>query len=193
MKGSWLKRGAPVSVLLALFSAGCDKGEKTQPLKEEIKAESIKSVRSREDYEEAIRNFKDLLKREPDNIILLISLGNAYFDMGMDREAIKVYRKALDIYPDNVSVRTDLGTAYRRLGQPERALEEYRKSLGIDPRHSITRYNVGVVLLWEKKDIDGALKMWTDLLRIDPYFVLADELKSNIEVLRKMKSGGGGE
>ncbi len=154
-----------------------------------MKAETLKSVRSKEDYEEAIRNFKALLEKEPDNIILLISLGNAYFDMGMDREAIEVYRKALEIYPDNVSVRTDLGTAYRRIGQPDKALEEYRKSLALDPRHSITRYNIGVVLLWDKKDIDGALKMWTDLLRVDPYFVLADELRNNIEILEQMKEG----
>ena len=143
----------------------------------------LKAERSLEDYEEAIRNFQELLKKEPDNIVILISLGNAYFDVGRDHEAIGVYRKALEIYPKNVAVRTDLGTAYRRIKEPDKAIEEYRKSLAIDPRHSISRYNLGVVYLWDKKNIKKAIAIWQELLRIDPYFVLAEELRNNIKIL----------
>jgi len=174
-------------VIFLVFSlASCKEKEKLKISETNIKSDPLKAERTVADYEEAIRNFKELLKKEPDNVILLISLGNAYFDIGHDIEAVRVYKKALEIYPDNVAVRTDLGTAYRRIGQPDKALDEYRKSLTIDPRHSISRYNMGVVLLWDKKKMEEAIVVWEELLRIDPYFVLAEELKENIKLLEDM-------
>ena len=100
-------------VLLIIFPAGCREENKRKVSSETVTADPMKSERTEADYKEAIRNFKALLKKEPDNVILLISLGNAYFDIGYDREAIEAYKKALEIYPDSVAVRTDLGTAYR--------------------------------------------------------------------------------
>ena len=175
---------------ISLLLVACSDKQKQEASNKEENAESLQTHRSKEDYEEAIRNLIKLLKKEPDNIVLLISLGNIYFDVGMDEEAIEVYKKALEIYPDNVSVRTDLGTSYRRTGQTDKALEEYKKSLAIDPRHSITRYNVGVVYLWDKKDVEQAIKVWEELLRIDPYFVLADEIRNNMKTLQRMKASG---
>lgn len=173
-------------ISLSLLSSGCRKKDKAINEDKIVKTDTIKAERSKEDYYEAIKNYEQILKKEPDNIILLSALGNALFDIGRDSEAIKVYKKTLEIYPDNVAVRTDLGTAYRRIGLPNKALAEYRKSLSIDPRHSISRYNIGVVLLWDKKNIEAAIKIWKELLRIDPYFVLAEELRGNIKVLKEM-------
>ena len=169
---------------LFLLLPGCRGEERVEPTAGIVEKAPLKAERSREDYEESIRNFRALLRKEPDNLIILIALGNAYFDIGRDLDAIEVYRKALSIHPNNVAVRTDLGTLYRRIGQPDRAVEEYRKSLAIDPRHSISRYNMGVVLFWDKKDMKGAIRIWEELLRIDPYFVLAEELRSNIQLLK---------
>jgi tetratricopeptide (TPR) repeat protein len=173
-------------ITLCLLSSGCRKADETRNEDTVVKTDTIQAERSKEDYNEAIKNYRQLLKKEPDNIILLSALGNSLFDVGRDSEAIKVYKKTLKIYPDNVAVRTDLGTAYRRIGLPDKALAEYRKSLSIDPRHSISRYNIGVVLLWDKKNIAKAIKIWEELLRIDPYFVLAEELRGNIKILKEM-------
>jgi len=181
--------------IFALFQcfllSACREPEGVEPLKKSMAADTVKAQRSREDYEEAIVNFKNILEKDPDNIIILISLGNAYFDLGMDEKAIETYKKALKIYPDNVSVRTDLGTAYRRTGKPDKALEEYARSLAIDPRHSISRYNTGVVLFYDKKDIQGTIKVWEELLQIDPYFVGAEELRNNLKILRDMTKSAG--
>lgn len=176
-----------IILIATVFFLNACKAEAPPPAqKEKVRAELLKTVRSKEDHEESIKNFKALLQKEPKNLVLLISIGNAYFDMGMDIEAIHYYLQSLNIYPDNVTVRTDLGTAYRRIGQPDKALEQYHESLKVDPRHSTTRYNIGVVLLWDKKDVEGAIRVWKKLLRVDPYFVLADEVRSNIRVLEKV-------
>jgi len=173
-------------ISLSLLSSGCGKEDRAINEDKVVKRDTIKAERSKEDYSEAIKNYEQLLKKEPDNIILLSALGNALFDIGRDSEAINIYKKTLEIYPNNVAVRTDLGTAYRRIGLTNKALAEYRKSLSIDPRHSISRYNIGVVLLWDIKNIEGAIEVWEELLRIDPYFVLAKELRGNIKILKEM-------
>ncbi len=177
-------------ITFCLLSSGCRKEDKATNEDKVVKTDTIKAERTKEDYYEAIKNYQQLLKKEPDNIILLGALGNALFDIGRDDEAIKIYKKTLGIYPDNVAVRTDLGTAYRRKGKPNKALAEYRKSLSIDPRHSISRYNIGVVLLWDKKDVKAAIKIWEELLRIDPYFLLAEEIRGNIKILKEMLKTG---
>ena len=184
--GSNLRPGSNSCLLLA----GCWLSDKTESKDKVVETKPIEAERSKEDYREAIKNYQMLLEKDPGNIILLSALGNAFFDIGMDTEAIVTYKKALEIYPNNVAARTDLGTAYRRIGEPIKALQEYRKSLSIDPRHSISRYNIGVVLLWDKKDIRGAIRIWEELLRIDPYFVLAEELRANIKVLKDMLKSG---
>ena len=66
-------------------------------------------------------------------------------------------------------------------------------SLSIDPRHSISRYNTGVVLFYDKKDIKGTIKIWEELLRMDPYFVGAEELRNNIKILKDMTSAKSGK
>jgi len=175
------------------FLSACKEEVPQAEGKKRIRAELLKTTRSKEDHQESISNFKELLKKEPNNLVVLISLGNAYFDMGMDVEAIHYYLQSLSIYPDNVTVRTDLGTSYRRIGQPDKALQQYHESLKVDPRHSTTRYNIGVVLLWDKKDVEGAIRVWKELLRIDPYFILADEVRSNIRVLEKVDKEHGGK
>lgn len=180
-------------IAFCLLSSGCRKEDKATNEDKVVKRDTIKAERSKEDYYEAIKNYEQLLTKEPNNIILLSALGNALFDIGKDDEAINIYQKALKIYPDNVAVRTDLGTSYRRKGKPDMALAEYRKSLSIDPRHSISRYNIGVVLLWDKKDVMAAIKIWEELLRIDPYFLLAEELRDNIKVLKEMVKTGKGK
>lgn len=178
-----------MACIAVFFAVACGEKKKEADQTNDATSQTLTMHRTKEDYDEAIANFINLLKREPDNVVLLIALGNTYFDVGRDMEAIEVYKKALEIYPDNVSVRTDLGTSYRRTGQTDKALQEYNRSLAIDPRHSITRYNVGVVYLWDKRDADSAIKAWEELLRIDPYFMLADEIRNNMSTLKKLRNG----
>lgn len=177
-------------LFIYFLCTGCKEQDVNFAQKKDLKPDLLRITRSITDYEEAIENYKSLLAKEPDNIIVAILLGDAYFDIERNEEAIYYYQKALSTYPGNIKVRTDLGTAYRRIGQPNKALEQYYKSLEIDPRDSTTRYNIGVVLLWDKKDPAAAVKTWQELLRIDPYFLLADELRENIRTLEKMKESG---
>jgi cytochrome c-type biogenesis protein CcmH/NrfG len=99
-----------------------------------------------------------------------VLLGNFYFDIDEYENAIQAYRKHLDLRPDNADVWTDLGIMYRRRGQPGEAIRAFDKAAEVAPRHLQSRFNKGVVLMYDLKDQPAAFKAWEELLKIDPSF-----------------------
>jgi tetratricopeptide (TPR) repeat protein len=108
------------------------------------------------------------LTTNPQNVEILIQLGNLYNDNHQDRKAIEYYQRALDLRPDDVNVRTDMGTSYWYSGDPQKAVAEYKKSLSINPTHPQTLFNLGVVLAGGLKDNAGAVAAWSKLLQTNP-------------------------
>lgn len=108
------------------------------------------------------------LKTEPDNVELLIKLGNLYYDHHAYSTATAYYQRVLQLDPRNVNARTDLGTAYAYSGQPRQAVAEYQKALAIDPRHYRTLFNLGVIYESGIKDPAHAIAEWQKLLKLYP-------------------------
>jgi tetratricopeptide (TPR) repeat protein len=131
-----------------------------------------------------IGNYREILKKDPNNLQALIGLGNLYFDMGQDLLAIEHYNKALGIDPRNVNVRTDMAVCYRRSGNPDRAIEELKKAISMDPRHAQSRYNLGVILIHDKKDVEGGIRAWETLLENVPDYPYRDSLRNEIAKMR---------
>ncbi|MCP4681106.1 MAG: tetratricopeptide repeat protein [Desulfobacterales bacterium] len=107
-------------------------------------------------------------QRHPDNMELWIQLGNSYFDNNMYQKAIDAYQKAMKIDPNNANVLTDMGVMYRRIKQPEKAIQAFEKATSVDPAHEKCRFNKGIVLMHDLNDMDGAVKTWEELAKINP-------------------------
>lgn len=133
-----------------------------------------------------IQALKDIVKKDPKNLPALVELGNLYFDSGQPKEAIEVYSQYLALKPDNADVRTDMGIMYRALGDFDHAIEEFRKAAQSDPRHVNSRYNIGIVLLHDKNDIQGAIKAWEEYLKVDSKSEKAQRVRSQIEKMKTM-------
>jgi tetratricopeptide (TPR) repeat protein len=133
-----------------------------------------------------IDHLQSILKDEPKNLDVLIQLGNLYFDAGQVNQAIETYSKALEINPENADVRTDLGIMYRRKGDYDRAIAEFRKAAEIDPKHANSRYNLGIVLLHDKGDIKGAIKVWEDYLKVEPTGPRAENIRNQMAKMKSM-------
>jgi cytochrome c-type biogenesis protein CcmH/NrfG len=104
----------------------------------------------------------------PTNIDAWTQLGHVYFDTQNFAKAVRAYEKSLELSPNNPNVLTDLGVMYRRSGQPGKALEVFDRAMTIDPRHEQSRFNKGIVLRYDMNDREGAVKVWEELLRINP-------------------------
>ncbi len=104
----------------------------------------------------------------PDNAEAWVRLGNLYFDTNNYEKAIRAYNKSLVLKPNNADVLTDLGVMYRRAGKPHEAVKAFQAAVRIDPEHEIARFNMGIVLLHDLKDREGALRAWEELVRMNP-------------------------
>lgn len=104
----------------------------------------------------------------PDNVEAWTRLGHIYFDTNMVKKAIHAYEKSLELNPADPNVWTDLGVMYRRNGEPSRALDAFNHAIKLNPRHEQSRFNKGIVLLYDMKDKKAAREAWEELLRINP-------------------------
>ncbi|MBI5418794.1 MAG: tetratricopeptide repeat protein [Deltaproteobacteria bacterium] len=165
-------------VLTLLSAGGCRKKE--APPSGEGEAINLNALSQ-------IDNYKEILKKDPNNLQALISIGNLYFDTRQDILAIEHYKKALAIDPRNVNVRTDMAVCYRRAGNPDRAVEELKKAISMDPRHAQSRYNLGIILIHDKNDVEGGLRAWEALLENVPNYPYRDSLRNEIARMRGMR------
>ena len=137
-----------------------------------------------------IENYKEILRKDPNNLQALIGIGNLYFDTKQDLLAIENYRKALAIDPMNTNVRTDMAVCYRRSGNPVQAIEELKKAISTAPRHAQSRYNLGVILIQDMHDVEGGIKAWEALLEKVPDYPYRDNLKAEVARLRSAQGSG---
>ena len=137
-----------------------------------------------------IENYKEILRKDPNNLQALIGIGNLYFDTKKDLLAIENYRKALAMDPTNANVRTDMAICYRRSGNPGQAVEELKKAISTTPRHAQSRYNLGVILVQDMHDVEGGIKAWEALLEYVPDYPYRDNLKAEVARMRAMQGAG---
>jgi tetratricopeptide (TPR) repeat protein len=177
--GVWKTVFACTMILVLAASAGCRKKE--DPRVAEVGTVNLDALNE-------IENYKTILRKDPGNLQAHISLGNLYYDTGQDIRAIEHYGRALAFDPRNVNVRTDMAVCYRRSGDPDRAVEELKKAISIDPRHYQSRYNLGIILIHDKKDIEGGVRAWEALLENVPDYPYRDSLGTEIARMRAILS-----
>jgi len=115
-----------------------------------------------------IANLESRLKGAPNDLEILIGLGNSYYDMANPPMAIQYYERALKIMPNNPGVIVDLGAMYRQNSEPDKAIDMFRKAIELDPQLPQAYFNLGMVLRMEKNDVKGAAQAWEKYLKLDP-------------------------
>lgn len=123
---------------------------------------------SQNDSTAAILALEKEVLINPTNVEAWTNLGNYYFDSENFEKAIQAYQKSLTLSPNNANVLTDLGIMFRRSGKPNDAITSFEKALAIDVNHPSARFNIGIVKLYDLGDQDGAIKIWEELVRINP-------------------------
>jgi tetratricopeptide (TPR) repeat protein len=81
-------------------------------------------------------------------------------------------------------VETDLATCLHYLGQHDKALEILNRILDYSPNFPQAMFNKGIVLAADGKDIQGAIALWEELLKLDPEFSKHAGLEQRINQLK---------
>lgn len=134
-----------------------------------------------------ILQLEQFLESNPKDDKAWAQLGNLFFDSGQYANAIESYKKSLEINPDQIGVVTDMGVMYRRNKQPEKAIEAFDTAIDLDPSFETARFNKGIVLLHDLNDVDGGLKAWEELVKINPV-AMAPNGESVDAIVQRMKN-----
>ncbi len=120
-------------------------------------------------FEEAVSNFKEVLRTEPRSIPARIALGNIYFKMRNYDEALKWFQEVIQLDPLMPKAALKAGNVYLRQGNLDKALEQFENFLNLAPKsQSIEAHlNIARVLLRQKK-YEAAIQQFYQALSFNP-------------------------
>ena len=137
------------------------------------------------------RALEDAIAKNGSDVESRVQLGDLYFDAERFAESTKWYEEALKIDPKHVNASTDLGIAYYYMNQPDRALQQFERSIAIDPKHTKTLLNIGIVRAFGKQDLEGAAKVWQEVIDTAPNSPEAGMARQALQGLRSAHPQGG--
>jgi protein O-GlcNAc transferase len=116
---------------------------------------------------EALRIYKRILKKSPDNVSCVYSLGMLYAQQSNYTAAADMFRRAARMQPDFVDAHYNLAVALSMSGSYGDAALSYEKVLKLDPRHANARNNYATALLHAGRPTD-ALRQYDELIAQAP-------------------------
>ena len=129
--------------------------------------------------------LEGIVAREPDNRNAWIRLGHNFFDSDQPMKAIEAYARALELNENDPNILTDQGVMYRRVGWFDKAINNFEKASSIDKNHQQSLYNLGIVYRYDLQDFDKAIMVWEKFVAIDPGSPGANQVRSELELLKK--------
>jgi tetratricopeptide (TPR) repeat protein len=152
-----------------------------EPSNFEAQMEAASLYRQISRHEKEIEYYERAARIKPNDLNLLILLGETNFNLERYEDAEQWYQRAIKINPKNTSVRMHIGLTYF-LRQPKnltRAINEYRQALKIDPRHEKSLQNLTVALI-ENGDAAGARDSLRQLEQVNPNNPSLAEIRTRI-------------
>jgi tetratricopeptide (TPR) repeat protein len=118
---------------------------------------------------DAIHYFEEALQKNPNHLIALNNLGNAYRQQKQWDEARKVLERAVQVSPQDPEANYSLGMVYAQLDDSNHAYEYLQKALKFRPKYPEALNNLGVLYLRTQRR-DEAVASFEECIRVSPAF-----------------------
>jgi len=142
--------------------------------------------------DEAIAEFEEAIKINPDDAKAHYNLGLTYDNQGRLDEAIAEYKEAIRLNPDDANAHLNLGVAYADQGQLEEAIAEYQEAIRIHPDYANAHFNLGLAYR-EQGRTEEAIAEFETYLQLRPDASNRAEVEEEIERLKEQAAGAGAE
>jgi Flp pilus assembly protein TadD len=125
------------------------------------------TLHQRGDAEAALRIYRQVLMREPDNAIAQHFLGVIHYQRGELAEALPLLERAVVLRRDEPEFHNNLGLALAAAGRETQAISEYRSALALKPDHALAWNNLGLALQ-ACNQVRPAIDAFRHALALDP-------------------------
>ncbi len=122
--------------------------------------------------QEAIEQYEQALKIEPDYARAHNSWGYELLQAGKVSEAIGHFEQALRINPNGSEAHNNLGSAFERQGRMTEAMEQYKQAVQVNPNNPLAHNNLANALV-QHGDLDDAVRHYEEALRLNPAYAEA--------------------
>jgi tetratricopeptide (TPR) repeat protein len=116
---------------------------------------------------QAEREYRDVLKQNPNSSIDHNKLGNALMQQGDIPEAAAEFKEAIRLNSSDAVSHADLGLIFRAQQNPSDAIAQFREALRVDPDYVDAHNYLGITLAGQGQ-IPEALAEFQEIVRIRP-------------------------
>jgi tetratricopeptide (TPR) repeat protein len=118
---------------------------------------------------ESIPYFKKALEANPDHVIALVNLGNAYRQQKEWDLAKATMERAVEVGPDDAEANYGLGMVYAQLNDSDRAYQHLQRALKLRPEYPEALNNLGILYLRTQRP-ELAVAAFEECIRASPGF-----------------------
>lgn len=120
-----------------------------------------------------LRMLQLVIDQDPTETKAYLELGY-FYQQKNDPIAVSYYQNGLKVDPNNVEMHYNLGKMFQDMDKFEEAEQEYKTAIAIDSTHIPSLNNLGYLYLGDEfKKYDEAVKLFTQVLQVNPKFVYA--------------------
>lgn len=119
------------------------------------------------DTTEAIKDFNEALRLQPDNPFAYRQRGIARSSEENYQEALEDLNKAITLQPDNAYAYVDRGIVHAHMGNRKAFIEDFDRALRLEP-DSASIYNKRATARYNLQDDKGAIEDYTAAIRFAP-------------------------
>jgi tetratricopeptide (TPR) repeat protein len=137
-----------------MVKTGQYKDPKVEPIpskKGEIASLVARIYINQEQYDKAIESIDAAKAANPNDVDLLLSEANMYYQMGEKEKAISILEEAGNMDKSNPGVYNNIGLMYAEIDNTEKAVESYKTALEIDSEYNEARINMVAAMLGEER------------------------------------------
>ena len=122
----------------------------------------------KENYNDALKDFKYAAWLDSNNGRILHALGSTYYHLDIQDEAQKTLQRTKYYFNDR-NIYRNLGLSYTQSGNYQEAEKEFRHAIYLDPKFTKTYIDLAYLYAIQK-DYDRAIIEWNKTLEIEPNF-----------------------
>jgi len=127
-------------------------------------------------YAEAAAAYQEYLQRNPDDVMVRLSVGDCYRENGDLQKAIEAFGQVVEMTSKDPLSKaitakglTGLGECHFKKGDLEKAELNFRLSLEMFPENEVVAYNLGEVCFSLRK-VDEAIRSYKTATQLSPYW-----------------------